>query len=207
MPPKKKSQKNSSETYYQPKKRKVLSPFQINSEQILHTKDNNGRVNGQSGQRSDLCVSPDSDQNSQNKRFHQSQQQYFDFGSYVTSNSDTAISMSFSQMSLMPFGNQFMASPPFNPQYPATGTVAGSSPPQWATQIMEDIKSIKISVSKIDGIEKMVHNINSKVNDLEAEVKTMDSKVNDCKNSNQFVSDEFEKAKKAKKKGTAKCQR
>ena len=95
MPPKKKSQKNNSETYYQPKKRKVLSLIQISSEQILHTKDNNGRVNGQSGQRSALCVSPDSDQNSQNKRFHQSQQQYFDFGSYVTSNSDAAISRAF----------------------------------------------------------------------------------------------------------------
>ena len=144
MLPKKKFQQNNLVSYHKPKKRKVISPIQINSEQISHTKDNNGRVNGQSGQRSVLCVSHDSDQNSQNKPFHQSQPQYFDFGSYVTSNSDTAVSMSFPQMSQ-----------PFNPQYPASGTVADSSPPQRATQIMEDIKSIKLSVSKIDDIEKM----------------------------------------------------
>lgn len=204
MPPKKKSQKNKSEGHYKPKKRKVISPIQI-SERISHTKDNNSnnsQLNDQSvqsSQQSDLCVSPNSDQNSQAKRFHQSQPDLFDFGPYITSNSSTPItSMSFPQMPQMPFGSQYMTSPPFNAQFTAAGTGPGpsSSAPQWATQIMEDIKSIKISVSKIDGIEKMVHNINSKVNDLEAKVKTMDSKVTECEKSSQFVSNEFEKTKK-----------
>lgn len=52
----------------------------------------------------------------------------------------------------MPFSSQFMQSPPFNSQFPASGTPSSIQvpPPQWATDIIEDIKSIKLSVSKID---------------------------------------------------------
>ena len=209
MPPRKNSQKNKAEGHYKPKKRKVISPIQI-SERISTTKDNNsskrnnkkgnndnnGRLNEQSSQQSGTCVSPDSDQVSK-KRFHQTQPDYFDFGPFITPDSYTpTISMSFQQMPQMPFGSQYMTSPPFNAQFPATGAGPSSTPPQWASQIMEDIKSIKISVSKIDGIEKMVHNINAKVNDLETKVKTIDSKVEECEKSSQFVSNEFEKTKK-----------
>ena len=45
--------------------------------------------------------------------------------------------------------------------------MASSASPDWATQIMAYIKSIKVSVSKIDGIEKLVNQINSKVENLE----------------------------------------
>ena len=99
-------------------------------------------------------------------------------------------------MPKMSFGSQYMTSPPFNAQFPATGAGPSSTPSQWASQIMEDIKSIKISVSKIDGIKKIVHNINAKVNDLETKVKTMESNVEECEKSSQFVSNEFEKTKK-----------
>ena len=209
MPPKKNSQKCKSNGHYKPKKRKVISPLQI-SERISHTKtnnsdnsnnrignnDNNGRLKNQPIQWSDICVSPGSDQISY-KRFHGSQPDYFDFGQYFTPDNLTpAISMSFQQIPQMPFGSQYMTSPPYNTQFPAAGAGPNSPAPQWATQIMDDIKSIKISVSKIDGIEKMVHNINSKVNELESKVKNMDSKVAECEKSSQFVSNEFEKTKK-----------
>ena len=99
----------------------------------------------------------------------------------------------------MPFGQQMMQSPPFssqfNPQFSAMGTSFNSSPPQWSIQIIEDIKSIKRSVSKIESIEKTVNKISSKVETLETKMKTMDSKVTEVENSNKFISDEFDKTK------------
>ena len=44
---------------------------------------------------------------------------------------------------------------------------------------MVDTKSIKVSVSKIDGIEKLVNQINSKVENLETKMKSMDTRVQD----------------------------
>ena len=53
------------------------------------------------------------------------------------------------------YGSGMMQSPPFNSsQFPASVSALCNSPPQWATQIMEDIKSIKNSVSKIENIEE-----------------------------------------------------
>ena len=73
----------------------------------------------------------------------------------------------------MPFGSQFMQSSPFNSQFSASGTPSSIQvpPPQWATEIIEDIKSIKLSVSKIDNIEKMGNKISSKVDNLERRSK------------------------------------
>ena len=70
-----------------------------------------------------------------------------------------------------------------------------SAPPDWATKIMEDIKSIKVSVSKIDGIEKLVNQINSKVENLETKMKSMDTRVKDVEKSCSFVSGQFEDQK------------
>ena len=99
----------------------------------------------------------------------------------------------------MPFGQQMMQSPPFSsqfyPQFSAMGTSSNSSPPQWATQIIEDIKSIKLSVSKIEIIEKTVNKISSKVETLETKMKTMESKVIEVEKTNKFISDEFDKTK------------
>ena len=97
----------------------------------------------------------------------------------------------------MPFGSGFMQSPPFNSaQFPAPSSAPGTSPPpQWTTQIMEDIKSIKMSVSKIENIEKTVNKISSKVETLETKMKTMETKVSECEKSSTFISGEFEKTK------------
>ena len=70
--------------------------------------------------------------------------------------------------------------------------MASSAPPDWATQIMADIKSIKVSVWKIDGIEKLVNQINSKVENLETKMKSMDTRVQDVEKSSSFVSGQFE---------------
>lgn len=74
-----------------------------------------------------------------------------------------------------------------------SGSALCNSPPQWATQIMEDIKIIKNSVSKIENIEKTVNQISIKVETLETKMKTMEIKVNEIEKSSTFISGEFEK--------------
>ena len=205
MPPKKKEQKGKPETYYKPKtkkqkKRKVISPIQL-CEQISRTKDCSGQSNVKSRTQTSVSVSPESDLQTQTKRFHSSAPVYFDFSPYTTSalnavtGMQTAPNMNFSHM---PYGasNQMMQSPPFSqPQFTGTMPMASSAPPDWATKIMEDIKSIKVSVSKIDGIEKLVNQINSKVENLETKMKSMDTRVKDVEKSSSFVSGQFEDQK------------
>lgn len=199
MPPKLKDTKVKSEScHYKPKKRKVISPLQV-SEHNLRTKENSGNSIGQSSKQLSISISPDSDQQNPNKRFHTTAPNYFDFSPYFTSNIETlaAMSMNFPQI---PFGagSQFVQSPPFHPQFSASGSVLGastSSQPQWATQIIDDLQSIKTSVSKIESIEKLVQQIHIKVDDLESKVKTIDNRVGECEASNKFVSDQFEEQK------------
>ena len=74
--------------------------------------------------------------------------------------------------------------------------MAPTATPPWATDIIEDLKSIKISVSKIYKIEKMVDRINTKVETLETKVKNNDARVTEVEQSNQFISNEFEETKK-----------
>lgn len=196
MPPKKKCEKNVSGSYYKPKKRKVISPIQLSEHSERKSEQGISQSNskGQSSEQLGTCVSANNSPQHQNKRFHQSSPEYFNFGQYFASNLDalTNMSMNFSQM---PYGSQFMQqSPPFT-QFTGSGTTPGPPPPPWATEIIEDIKSIKLSVSKIDNIEKLVSKINSKVENLETKVKTMDAKVNDIEKSNQFINTEFEETK------------
>lgn len=80
-------------------------------------------------------------------------------------------------------------------------------PPQWAAEIMEDIKSIKLSVSKIDNIEKMVNKISSKVDKLETKVKTIDSRVTEVEKSKEFLSSGFDDTKEKLKKADSDLKR
>ena len=137
------------------------------------------------------CVSPEISQ--ETKRFHKETPSYFYFQPYVSTDLNS-MRMNFQQM---PFG-QLMQSPlAFNPRFPVSsaGVASGISPPQWATEIMEDIKSIKQSVSKIDQIEKFVNKISAKVDTLEIKVNTMDTKVTDVEKSFDFLSKQFEDTK------------
>ena len=74
--------------------------------------------------------------------------------------------------------------------------MAPNATPPWATDIIEDLKYIKQSVSTIDKIEKMVDRINTKVETLETKVKNNDARVTEVEQSNQFISNEFEETKK-----------
>ena len=77
MPPKKKDQKGISETYYKPKKekkkenkRKVISPLQC--EPISRTKDCSDQPNVKHNTQPNFNVSPESNIQTQTKRFHAS---------------------------------------------------------------------------------------------------------------------------------------
>ena len=60
---------------------------------------------------------------------------------------------------------------------------------------MEDIKSIKSSMTKIDNIEKMVNKMTVKVDTLEKHVKTKDTRLNGVEKSKEFLSDAYEDTK------------
>ena len=201
MPPKKKDKKSENSgnigKYYKPKKRKVISPIQVsenNSKSSSNkradkkkTKAASGQVNKELGR----CVSPEIIQ--EPKRFHEDFPSFYNF--YPYANTDiNSIDMNFQQM---PFGQVMQSPPAFNQSFPvsSTGVAFGTAPPQWAKQIMEDIKSIKQSVSKIDQIEKFVNKISAKVDNLEIKVNSMDTKVKDVEKSTDFVSKQFEDSK------------
>ena len=116
-----------------------------------------------------------------NKRFHPSAPDYY-------STSAQLCSFSTPNMSLLPQQQQFSGSyiqlPPgqYTPQYMTIGSAqlqpqppSTQIPPQWAK--MDDVKSIKGGVSKIDSIEKTVNSICSKLSDLETKVKDMDTRI------------------------------
>ncbi|KAH3839003.1 hypothetical protein DPMN_112423 [Dreissena polymorpha] len=70
-----------------------------------------------------------------------------------------------------------------------------TTPPPWAAEIMQDIKSIKLSVSKLDKLEKLVDKINARVEKLENESKAKDVKMSDVENAVQFARSEIEDTK------------
>ena len=209
MPPKKKSSKTKIGTY-KPKKRKSISPIQTNEiDSAVKVKQQGSNEQGEqkteqksnqtTGQWSLCSVSPEIEQ--QKKRFHALSPECYQFRPFIDNQNNLAnMAMNFPQM---PFAGQMgmQSPPPFNSQYnnPPLGSSmfnTQSPPPPWATEIMEDIKTIKKSMAKIDSIEKMVNTITTKVNKLETNVKTIDTRVTETEKSNQFLSDKFEDAKK-----------
>lgn len=65
-----------------------------------------------------------------------------------------------------------------------------AGPPGWATELMNDVKQIKLSLVKLDNIEKTVNMINLKVTELETKVNAIDIRVDGVERSCTFISDE-----------------
>ena len=72
----------------------------------------------------------------------------------------------------------------------------GAGPPGWATELIEDVKHIKLSMSKLDQIEKTVNMINLKVSDLEVKVNHIEPRVTEVEKSCTFMSQENDDRKK-----------
>lgn len=78
-------------------------------------------------------------------------------------------------------GSQQMFMPP---------TYTGSAPPSWLSDLINDVKQIKVSLEKLDKIERTVNSISLKVTTLETKVSSMETKVNQVEDSCTFISKE-----------------
>jgi prefoldin subunit 5 len=81
--------------------------------------------------------------------------------------------------------------PPQSPVFPLMYT----SPPSWASEIINDIKAIKSSLPKIENIEKTVNIINLNVSEMEVKIKTLETKVTEVESACSFISNESDRQK------------
>lgn len=82
------------------------------------------------------------------------------------------------------------------PMYIPPPVMAPTGPPNWAQELINDVKQIKISMSKLEKIEKTMNTIVTKVSDLESKVKDIDKSVNDVEGACSFISKENDDRKK-----------
>lgn len=78
---------------------------------------------------------------------------------------------------------------PVTPQYPQM--MSQNTSPQWAMDMMADMKILKDLTPKTESIDKTVSTINRKL-DLELKVNQMDEKVMQVENACSFVSGKYE---------------
>ena len=71
-----------------------------------------------------------------------------------------------------------------------------SAPPSWMSDLINDVKQIKVSLEKLDKIEQTVNSISLKVTTLETKVNSMDTRVNEVEDSCTFISKENDDRKK-----------
>lgn len=83
------------------------------------------------------------------------------------------------------------------PQTPQTPSVFQNSsiPPNWAVSLIEDVKSIKSALPKIDQIEQSVNSIKLQITVMETKVSTLEAKCNDIEKSVSFITDEYDSQK------------
>ena len=73
---------------------------------------------------------------------------------------------------------------------------ASTGPPNWAQELINDVKQIKISMSNLEKIEKTMNTIVTKVSDLETKVKDIDKSVNNVEGACSFISKKNDDRKK-----------
>ena len=86
------------------------------------------------------------------------------------------------------YTQQFMTTQPGTPMLNQI-TV---QPPPWAISIMDDIKTIKSRVEKIDNIEKLVNSMNLKLNELDSKVKNIESRVIEVEATSSFIGEKYD---------------
>ena len=105
--------------------------------------------------------------------------------------------MSFQPQQQQQFSGSYLQSPPgqYTPQYVTMGSaqpLPPQPPPQWASSIMEDIKSIKSTVSKIESVEKTVNSISVKLGEMESKVNSMDKRIIEVEKACSFISENYD---------------
>ena len=71
-----------------------------------------------------------------------------------------------------------------------------AGPPGWVSELIEDVKQIKLSMTKLDQIERTVNMINMKVSDLEVKVNHIEPRVTEVEKSCSFIGRENDDRKK-----------
>lgn len=190
MPAKKKSGNNKEKTGKSEKKRLATSPLQ---------EDNNNSTGVTSSQTGLNTKQTQEDKNrptrnsvsKQNKRIRTASEDLSgSFMQNIPQTPNKLYTMNTMNYPQAVYSGQYMQAlqtppPSFN-----------DTPPQWAIEIMEDLKTIKASVAKIDKIERTVDKINSKVDSLESKVKSIDGRLLETEKSAAFINKEFEESKK-----------
>lgn len=123
-----------------------------------------------------------------------------DFVSAVMNRSTSPV-MNFS--SAMPFALQpqtpsvlqtpTMYQPTFGTQQ--STPVQANAPPIWATGLIEDVRSLKAVIPKIDKIEDSVNNIKSKMTTIKTRVSSLETKFTEIEASCNFISKEYDSQK------------
>lgn len=66
-------------------------------------------------------------------------------------------------------------------------------PPPWASEILAEIKTLKLVMPKLEQIETTVNSINVKMKELDTKVTHIETRVTDVENSCSFINDKHEK--------------
>ena len=93
----------------------------------------------------------------------------------------------------------FPYSPPAQGAGAPMGMSMGQPPnykPEWATELIENVKQMGKDLSKLNSIEKTLSSISLKINSLETKVGVMETKVNNCETACNFLSDTYDEHKK-----------
>lgn len=171
MPPKKNKQNKAAK---QKEKRKEISPLFENTCSTQHEDSHIGQSKtSQAGQ----LLSDNKDSKHQRRQ----DAEFFLFDQQTISDMSSANinSPNFSQQfpSSFPgqfsgqFPGQYVQSPPTQFQF----TQQTQQTPQWALDIMKDVRAVIKKVDKIDDIEKSVNAIHNKLADLEIKLKDIDT--------------------------------
>jgi len=174
MPPKQKSSKSARKRQ---KRRQSISPLFT---QVSDNTEKTG-LGSSTGVPTELETA-----NFENpyKRFHSTVPEYFVFDNI----SNMSYPQGFTTQVLSPqgqFGPQFAQSAPIQMQSLTT-------PPPWAVSLMDDVKSIKQKVERIESVEKAVNNITVKLNQLETKVDSIDKRVIDVEKNCAFINEKYE---------------
>ena len=71
-----------------------------------------------------------------------------------------------------------------------------TQPPDWATQLINDVRTIKTQVSKIEEVQQTVNQICVRIKDLETNVTSIDTRLSTVENSCSFIGNQYDDHKK-----------
>jgi archaellum component FlaC len=72
--------------------------------------------------------------------------------------------------------------------FPTPGAGFPSNPPQWATELINDVKMIKEKLHSIDKIEKSISSINIKMTDIESKMKSFGTRITETEKCCEYLS-------------------